>query len=104
MTEPAGDLVPQPAVPTAGELWAYRARGQDPLVQVAVVRLGVKKPQRVLDNLGHRAVVDGRRRSRADQSGEILQRGPRASRSPRRDRIARADADCLRATDSVPLS
>ena len=48
MTEPAGDLVPRPAVPAAGELWAYRARGQDPLVQVAVVRLGVKKPQRVL--------------------------------------------------------
>ena len=48
MTEPAGHLVPQPAVPAAGELWAYRARGQDPLVQVAVVRLGVKAPQRVL--------------------------------------------------------
>ncbi len=48
MTEPAGHLVPQPAVPAAGELWTYRARGQDPLVQVAVVRLGVKKPQRVL--------------------------------------------------------
>jgi hypothetical protein len=29
-------------------MWAYRARGQDPLVQVAVVRLGVKTPQRVL--------------------------------------------------------
>jgi len=48
MTDPAGHLVPQPAVPAAGELWAYRARGQDPLVQVAVVRLGVKTPQRVL--------------------------------------------------------
>src|ERR1700690_4333525 len=48
MTDPAGHLVPQPAVPAAGELWAYRARGRDPLVQVAVVRLGVKAPQRVL--------------------------------------------------------
>jgi hypothetical protein len=48
MTEPAGHLVPQPAVPAAGELWAYRASGHDPLVQVAVVRLGVKTPQRVL--------------------------------------------------------
>ena len=48
MTDPAGHLVPQPAVPAAGELWAYRARGPDPLVQVAVVRLGVKTPQRVL--------------------------------------------------------
>jgi hypothetical protein len=35
-------------VPAAGEVWAYRARGQDPLVQVAVVRFGVKTPQRVL--------------------------------------------------------
>ena len=40
--------MPPQGGPAAGELWAYRARGQDPLVQVAVVRLGVKKPQRVL--------------------------------------------------------
>lgn len=31
-----------------GETWAYRARGQDPLVQVSVVRLGIKAPARVL--------------------------------------------------------
>lgn len=31
-----------------GELWAYRARGIDPLVEVAVVRLGSQKPERVL--------------------------------------------------------
>ncbi len=37
--------VPQPAV---GEPWAYRARHVDPLVQVVVVRLGVKTPRRVL--------------------------------------------------------
>jgi hypothetical protein len=43
----SNDMPPQ-GVPAAGEVWAYRARGQDPLIQVAVVRLGVKKPQRVL--------------------------------------------------------
>lgn len=47
MTALAG-AVPHPGGPAAGELWAYRARQQDPLVQVAVVRLGVKKPQRIL--------------------------------------------------------
>jgi hypothetical protein len=48
MTAPAGDAVAQPTGPAAGEFWAYRVRRQDPLVQVAVVRLGVKTPQRVL--------------------------------------------------------
>jgi hypothetical protein len=43
-----GNDIPPQSVPAAGEVWAYRARSQDPLVQVAVVRLGVKKPQRVL--------------------------------------------------------
>jgi hypothetical protein len=45
MTGPQRKTLIEPAV---GEVWAYRARGQDPLVQVAVVRLGVKSPQRVL--------------------------------------------------------
>lgn len=31
-----------------GELWAYRARQVDPLVEVTVVRLGTQKPARVL--------------------------------------------------------
>ncbi len=31
-----------------GDAWGYRARSQDPLVQVDVVRLGVKRPPRVL--------------------------------------------------------
>jgi hypothetical protein len=44
----ADHAVPPSGGPAAGELWAYRARGQDPVVQVAVVRLGVKKPQRIL--------------------------------------------------------
>ena len=48
MTAPAGDAVPQPTRPAAGESWAYRVRRQDTLVQVVVVRLGVKTPQRVL--------------------------------------------------------
>ena len=48
MSEPAGNVSSQASGPAAGEVWAYRARGQDPLVQVEVVRLGVKKPQRVL--------------------------------------------------------
>jgi hypothetical protein len=34
--------------PAVGELWAYRARQHDPLVQVAVVRLGARTPRRVL--------------------------------------------------------
>lgn len=34
--------------PAVGELWAYRARHHDPLVQVVVVRHGVKTPRRVL--------------------------------------------------------
>lgn len=34
--------------PAVGEEWAYRARYHDPLVQVVVVRLGVKRPRRVL--------------------------------------------------------
>ena len=33
---------------SVGEHWAYRARQQDPLVEVAVVRLGSKTPARVL--------------------------------------------------------
>lgn len=37
--------VPELAV---GETWAYRARGQDPLLQVCVIRLGIKAPARVL--------------------------------------------------------
>lgn len=37
--------VPKPAV---GEVWAYRARHYDPLVQVLVVRFGVRTPRRVL--------------------------------------------------------
>lgn len=37
-----------PAEPAVGEAWAYRARHQDLLVQVVVVRLGVKTPRRVL--------------------------------------------------------
>ena len=37
-----------PAEPAVGEAWAYRARYQDPLVQVVVVRRGVKTPRRVL--------------------------------------------------------
>jgi hypothetical protein len=48
MTALAGDAVPQPTGPAAGEFWAYRVRQQDLLVQVAVVRFGVKKPQRIL--------------------------------------------------------
>lgn len=36
------------AEPAVGESWGYRARGADPLVQVVVIRLGVKKPRRVL--------------------------------------------------------
>ena len=36
------------AEPAVGETWAYRARGADPLVQVVVIRLGVKTPRRVL--------------------------------------------------------
>jgi hypothetical protein len=43
-----GDLVKRLREPAAGELWACRAGHQNPLVQVAVVRLGVKKPQRIL--------------------------------------------------------
>jgi len=43
-----GNDMPPEGVPVVGEVWAYRARQQDPLVQVAVARLGVKKPQRVL--------------------------------------------------------
>lgn len=31
-----------------GEHWAYRARWSDPLVEVAIVRLGAKSPPRVL--------------------------------------------------------
>jgi hypothetical protein len=34
--------------PAVGEMWAYRARRYDPLVQVRVVRVGVKTPRRVL--------------------------------------------------------
>jgi hypothetical protein len=34
--------------PLVGEAWAYRARSTDPLVQVVVLRMGVKTPQRVL--------------------------------------------------------
>jgi hypothetical protein len=34
--------------PAVGEVWAYRARHHDPLVQVLVVRLGVKTPRRIL--------------------------------------------------------
>lgn len=33
--------------PQVGESWAYRARGVDPLVEVRVVRIGVRKPARV---------------------------------------------------------
>ena len=36
-----------PAEPAVGQAWAYRARHQDPLVQVIVVRLGVNTPRRV---------------------------------------------------------
>lgn len=31
-----------------GERWAYRARGIDDLVEVEVIRFGIKKPLRVL--------------------------------------------------------
>ncbi|GAB3852733.1 hypothetical protein ACFPIJ_48255 [Dactylosporangium cerinum] len=31
-----------------GEIWAYRARSQDPLVRVEVLRVGVKRPPRLL--------------------------------------------------------
>jgi hypothetical protein len=34
--------------PAVGEVWAYRARHHDPLVQVRVLRFGVKTPRRVL--------------------------------------------------------
>jgi hypothetical protein len=34
--------------PAAGERWAYRARAQDDLVEVEVIRLGIKTPARVL--------------------------------------------------------
>lgn len=34
--------------PSIGEVWAYRARGVDPLSPVRVVRLGQRKPPRVL--------------------------------------------------------
>ena len=34
--------------PAIGEVWAYRARHHDPLVQVRVVRFGAKTPRRVL--------------------------------------------------------
>lgn len=34
--------------PLVGEEWAYRARSMDPLVQVVVLRIGVKTPKRVL--------------------------------------------------------
>lgn len=34
--------------PLVGEKWAYRARSTDPLVQVVVLRIGVKTPKRVL--------------------------------------------------------
>ncbi len=36
-----------PAEPAVGEAWACRARYQDPLVHVVVVRFGVKTPRRV---------------------------------------------------------
>src|SRR5215472_18107762 len=32
----------------AGQSWAYRASVKDPLVEVRVVRIGVRKPPRVL--------------------------------------------------------
>lgn len=31
-----------------GDSWAYRARAKDPLVEVRIVRMGVRKPPRVL--------------------------------------------------------
>lgn len=34
--------------PLVGEVWAYRARSMDPLVQVVVHRIGVKTPKRAL--------------------------------------------------------
>lgn len=34
--------------PQIGERWAYRARANDPLVEVEVARIGVKKPTRLL--------------------------------------------------------
>jgi transposase len=36
------------SAPAVGEAWAYRARSNDPLVQVVAVRIGVKTPKRVL--------------------------------------------------------
>lgn len=40
----------QTSLPDAavGEAWAYRARRQDPLVQVMVLKVGVKTPRRLL--------------------------------------------------------
>src|SRR5947209_2897797 len=35
-------------VPHVGESWAYRARFVDALVEITVVRIGVRKPARVL--------------------------------------------------------
>ena len=34
--------------PAVGEAWAYRARRQDSPVEVIVVRIGVRKPRRLL--------------------------------------------------------
>jgi len=36
------------AEPAVGEAWAYRARRGDPLVEVMVVRIGVRTPRRLL--------------------------------------------------------
>jgi hypothetical protein len=40
--------VTDPLEPAVDEAWAHRAHHQDPLVHVVTVRLGVKKPRRVL--------------------------------------------------------
>lgn len=39
---------PFAAEPRVGQAWAYRARGHEPLVQVVVLKIGVKRPARVL--------------------------------------------------------
>lgn len=36
------------ALPDIGSVWAYRASGADPLVEVVVLRIGQRRPQRIL--------------------------------------------------------
>ena len=65
--------------PAVGETWAYRARSVDPLVQVFVMRIGSKRPVRVLIRFVD-AESEGRDRRgvalRVDQPDVRLHRAP----------------------------